>query len=53
MVLAQIEGKGRAIAGRLNGGEVPAKLNRKMALLVRSDAAYAHRAGVFWYDWGG
>ena len=37
MVLAQIGDQGWAIAGSLNGGEVSAKLNREMALLVGSD----------------
>jgi cardiolipin synthase len=52
MVLAQIGGKGWTIVGSLNGGEVSAKLNREMALLVGSDEAYAYLADVFWYDWG-
>ena len=51
MVLAQIGGKGWAIVGSLNGGEVSAKLNREMALLVGSDEVYAYLADVFWYDW--
>jgi hypothetical protein len=51
MVLAQIGGKGWAVAGSLNGGEVSAKLNREMALLVGSDEVYAYLADVFWYDW--
>jgi cardiolipin synthase len=51
MVLAQIGGKGWAVAGSLNGGEVSAKLNREMALLVGSDEAYAYLADVFQYDW--
>ena len=34
MVLARIGGKGWAVAGSLNGGEVSAKLNREMALRV-------------------
>jgi hypothetical protein len=50
-VLAQIGGQGWAIVGSLNGGEVSAKLNREMALLVGSDKVYACLAGVFWYDW--
>ena len=33
-VLAQIRGKGWTIVGSLNGGEVSARLNREMALLV-------------------
>ncbi len=37
--------------GSLNGGEVSAKLNREMALLVGSDATYVYLADVFWYDW--
>jgi len=50
--LAQIGGRGWAVVGSLNGGEVSAKLNREMALLVGSDEAYAYLADVFWYDWG-
>ena len=51
MVLAQIGGKGWAVVGSLNGGEVSAKLNREMALLVGSDEVYSYLADVFWYDW--
>ena len=51
LVLAQIGGQGWVVAGSLNGGEVSAKLNREMALLVGSDAAYRYLADVFWYDW--
>jgi len=51
LVLAQIGRQGWVIAGSLNGGEVSAKLNREVALLVGSDEAYAYLAGVFWYDW--
>ena len=51
MVLAQIDGQGWAVVGSLNGGEVSAKLNREMALLVGSDEVYAYLADVFWYDW--
>jgi cardiolipin synthase len=51
MVLAQIGGQGWAVVGSLNGGEVSAKLNREMALLVASDEAYTYLADVFWYDW--
>jgi len=51
MVLAQIAGRGWAIVGSLNGGEVSAKLNREMALLVGSDEVYAYLADVFRYDW--
>jgi cardiolipin synthase len=51
MVLARIGGQGWAVVGSLNGGEVSAKLNREMALLVGSDEVYAYLADVFWYDW--
>jgi phosphatidylserine/phosphatidylglycerophosphate/cardiolipin synthase-like enzyme len=51
MVLAQIGGQGWAVVGSLNGGEVSAKLNREMALLVASDEVYSYLADIFWYDW--
>lgn len=51
MVLAQIGGQGWAVVGSLNGGEVSAKLNREMALLVGSDEVYSYLADVFAYDW--
>ncbi len=53
MVLAQVGGQGWAAVGSLNGGEVSAKLNREMVLLVGSDEAYNYLADVFWYDWEG
>ena len=52
LVLAQIGGRGWVVAGSLNGGEVSAKLNREVALLVGSDEVYEYLARVFWYDWG-
>ena len=52
MVLAQISGQGWVLVGSLNGGEVSAKLNREMALLVESDKVHNYLADVFWYDWG-
>ena len=52
MVLAQISGQGWVVVGTLNGGEVSAKLNREMALLVESDEVHNYLADVFWYDWG-
>lgn len=51
-MLAQIDGQGWVVAGSLNGGEVSAKLNREVALLVGSDEVYEYLADVFWYDWG-
>jgi len=53
MVLAQIGGQGWVIAGSLNGGEVSAKVNREMALLVGSDEVYAYLADIVPYDWDG
>jgi hypothetical protein len=51
MVLVEIGGRGWVMVGSTNGGEVSAKLNREMNLLVGSDAAYAYLAEVFWHDW--
>jgi hypothetical protein len=51
MVLAQIDGRGWAVVGSLNGSEGSAKLNREVALLVGSDEVYSYLADVFWYDW--
>ena len=51
MVLAQIGGRGWVVVGSLKGGEVSAKLNREMALLVGSDEVYAYLSDVFGYDW--
>jgi hypothetical protein len=52
MVLARIGGRGWAVVGSLNGGEVSSKLNREVSLKVASDEAYAYLADLFWYDWG-
>jgi cardiolipin synthase A/B len=51
MVLAQVTGRGWALVGSMNGGEVSAKLNREVNLLVGSDEVYAYLASLFWYDW--
>jgi hypothetical protein len=51
MILAQVGGRGWVMAGSLNGGEVSARLNREMSLLVASDPAYDYLADLFWYDW--
>jgi H+/Cl- antiporter ClcA len=42
----QIGGQGWEIAGSLNGGEVSAKSNREMALLVGSNEVYDYLARV-------
>ena len=52
MLLAQIGGQGWVMAGSLNGGEVSAKLNREVSLVVSSNEAFAYLAAVFWHDWG-
>ncbi len=51
MVVARIGGRGWVMAGSPNGGEVSAKLNREVALVVGSDAAYDYLAALFWHDW--
>ena len=51
MLLAQIGGQGWVMAGSLNGGEVSAKLNREVSLVVSSNEAFAYLAAVFWHDW--
>lgn len=51
MVLAQIGGAGYVHAGSINGSESAAKTNRKLALQVESDEAYAYLAAVFEWDW--
>ncbi len=53
MLLAQIGGQGWVMAGSLNGGEVSAKLNREVSLVVSSNEAFSYLAKVFWHDWGG
>jgi uncharacterized repeat protein (TIGR01451 family) len=51
MVLAHIDGQGTIHIGSINGSEVSAKVNRELALQVRSDEAHAYLQGVFHYDW--
>ena len=51
MVLSQIDDRGWAIVGSLNGGEVSAKLNREIALLVGTDEVYNYLADMFGYNW--
>lgn len=51
MALAQIGGQGWVMAGSLNGGEVSAKLNREISLVVSSSEAFSYLAEVFWHDW--
>ncbi len=51
MVLAQVEGRGWAMAGSLNGGEASAKVNREVSLVVQADEVYHYLADMFWNDW--
>ncbi len=51
MVLAQIGGQGWIMVGSQNGGEVSAKLNREVSLVVSSNEAFSFLAEVFWHDW--
>jgi phosphatidylserine/phosphatidylglycerophosphate/cardiolipin synthase-like enzyme len=50
MVLARIGGQGYVYAGSINGTELSNKGNREMALLVRSNDAYAYLANLFMGD---
>jgi phosphatidylserine/phosphatidylglycerophosphate/cardiolipin synthase-like enzyme len=52
MVLAEVDGRGWAMVGSLNGGEASAKVNREVSLVVQSDEAYRYLAVMFWGDWG-
>lgn len=50
MVLARIGGQGYVYAGSINGTELSNKGNRELALLVRSNEAYAYLANLFMGD---
>ena len=51
MVLVQAGGRGYVHVGSINGSEVSSKVNREVALQVRSDAAYDYLVAVFQHDW--
>jgi hypothetical protein len=51
LVLARIGGQGYVHVGSINGSEVASKVNRELALQIRSDAAYAYLEAVFEHDW--
>ena len=40
-----------SVIGSINGGEVSNKLNREVAIALRSDETYAYLAATFWADW--
>jgi uncharacterized repeat protein (TIGR01451 family) len=51
MILAEIDGRGYVFVGSINGTELSNKGNREVALLFRSDMAYAFLADMFARDW--
>jgi len=51
MILAQITGQGYVHIGSINGSEVSSKVNRELAIQMRSDEAYDYLDDVFEYDW--
>lgn len=51
MVLAQIGDEKYVHVGSINGSEASSKVNRELALQVRSPGAYDYLRGVFEYDW--
>jgi hypothetical protein len=51
MVLADIDGGQYVHVGSINGSEVSSKVNRELALQVRSSRAYDYLKAVFDYDW--
>ena len=51
MILAQITGQGYVHIGSINGSEVSSKVNRELAIQIRSDEAYDYLDDVFEYDW--
>gem|GEM_PF-336900 len=51
MVLARVGGQGYAHIGSINGSESSSKLNRELAVQIRSTEVYNYLAGVFAWDW--
>lgn len=51
MILARIEGQGYVHIGSINGSEVSSKVNRELAVQIRSDEVYSYLDDVFQYDW--
>ena len=53
MVLVNLHGDGKySHVGSINGSESSSKINREVALQVKSDAVYDYLAGMFNFDWG-
>lgn len=51
MILALINGQGYVHIGSINGSEVSSKVNRELAVQIRSDEMYSYLDDVFEYDW--
>jgi len=51
MILALINGQGYVHIGSINGSEVSSKVNRELAVQIRSDEVYSYLDDVFEYDW--
>jgi len=53
MILVRINGQGQGYAhiGSINGSEVSSKVNRELAVQIRSDEVYSYLDDVFEYDW--
>jgi hypothetical protein len=51
MVLARIGGQGYSHIGSINGSETSSKVNREVAVQVRSNDVYNYLEGVFDWDW--
>jgi phosphatidylserine/phosphatidylglycerophosphate/cardiolipin synthase-like enzyme len=51
LLLARIGGERWSAVGSLNGGEVSAKLNREVVLLVEQPDVYNRLLEVFQHDW--
>jgi len=51
MILGRINGQGYLHIGSINGSEVSSKVNRELAVQIRSDVIYNYLGDVFEYDW--
>ncbi|MEA3337690.1 MAG: phospholipase D-like domain-containing protein [Chloroflexota bacterium] len=51
MVLVENDHQGWLHLGSINGSEASSKMNRELALQVRSNQGYAYLAAAFWADW--
>jgi phosphatidylserine/phosphatidylglycerophosphate/cardiolipin synthase-like enzyme len=51
MILVRINGQGYAHIGSINGSEVSSKVNRELAVQIRSDEVYNYLSDIFEYDW--